>query len=81
MTMLIYVTIKICNRCPTGFIRRRSPNDGNAYIQIFNKCFDNSSRRRTTQVAIPVRDLDYTTACVTDDEDNVIVASYSKIRR
>lgn len=71
MSLILYILIRICNRCPNGFIRnrrRRSSTNGGC-VQIFNNGFDNS-QRRSTQGAIPLRNLHQTTSCITDDEDN-----------
>lgn len=65
--MLTYLLFKLCKQCPGVFTRRTT--DGTC-VQIFNNCFDNSSRRRNTQIAIPMRNLQTSTSCISDDEDD-----------
>lgn len=74
MILLTYLLIKILKRCPNGFLRSSHSNDRNC-IQIFNNCFDNSTRRRNTQVAIPMRNLPTSTSCVSEDEDDDLHSS------
>ncbi|CAG9781847.1 unnamed protein product [Diatraea saccharalis] len=69
MILLTYLIYKCCHYYPNGLNRRRcSFTRENSCVQIFNNCFDNFSRRRTTQVAIPMREIQ-TTSCISDDEE------------
>ncbi|KAJ2937734.1 hypothetical protein O0L34_g19396 [Tuta absoluta] len=70
--MLTYILIKICNRCPNGFISRRRRSTSGC-IQIFNNCFDRSNRRRSTTLAIPMTTLPARVVeqpAVSEDEDD-----------
>lgn len=64
-----YFLIKLCKRCPIGFNQTRRSSDGRGYVQIFNNCFDNSRRERSTHIAIPLRNIHQTSSRVTDDEE------------
>lgn len=65
--IVTYFVIKLCNGCPNT--RRRRTTHGGGCIRIFNNCFDYSSRRRSTQVAIPMRGIHPQTSSISEDED------------
>lgn len=76
ITLLAFATFKFCKRWPNGFIKRnRNRRNSNSCIQIFNNCFDSSSRRQATHLhaAIPMSTIAVTTETrISEDEDDDI---------
>lgn len=73
LILIAYFMLKCCKLYPNGLIgfpRRRRRNSN--CIQIFNNCFDTSTRRHSNQIAIPMSTIAQpTTTCITDDDDDV----------
>lgn len=66
---LLYLIKKYCFRRPFQLCNQHE-NQRDGCVQIFNNCFDSSSRRRTTNftTAIPLTTVG--TSCISEDEDD-----------
>ncbi|XP_075990621.1 uncharacterized protein LOC142986184 [Anticarsia gemmatalis] len=63
--MLTFLLLKLFSR----WYRFTQCTNERGCIQIFNNCFDNSSRRRSSQISIPMRTITHNTSCISEDED------------
>lgn len=82
LIILFYILLKCCNINPIRLLKwnRRTSEHPNGCIQIFNNCFDSSTRQHATRVAIPLPDrAQPTTTCISEDEDEETISpSYQR---
>lgn len=70
ITILSYIIYKVIPWTLFTIFRTisRGRHNENSYIQIFNYCFDNSSRRH--RVEVPSVTINRNTSCISEDEDS-----------
>lgn len=71
--MLLLVLYALFKKCLRFQMNRRTFEDNNHCVQIFNNCFGSSSRRRTSHIqGIPMTTVGVstTTSCISEDEED-----------